>query len=85
MSPRAPTSAPPTPEMKVRFGTNLARCRPAVSLDDLPRARNDELVARPPLQAAGDRRLKFYGLRDNLGLRRVLVHQDEDPRNQRAD
>ena len=27
MSPRAPTSAPPTPEMKVRFGQNLARCR----------------------------------------------------------
>ena len=24
---RAPTSAPPTPEMKVRFGENLARCR----------------------------------------------------------
>jgi transcriptional regulator with XRE-family HTH domain len=24
---RAPTSAPPTPEMKVRFGQNLARCR----------------------------------------------------------
>lgn len=27
MSPRAPTSAPPTPEMKVRFGQNLARFR----------------------------------------------------------
>ncbi len=27
MTPRAPTSAPPTPEMKVRFGQNLARCR----------------------------------------------------------
>lgn len=27
MSPRAPTAAPPTPEMKVRFGANLARCR----------------------------------------------------------
>ena len=27
MSPRAPTSAPPTPEMKVRFGQNLTRCR----------------------------------------------------------
>lgn len=27
MSPRAPTSAPPTPEMKVRFGKNLARFR----------------------------------------------------------
>lgn len=27
MSPRAPSSAPPTPEMKVRFGENLARCR----------------------------------------------------------
>lgn len=24
---RAPTSAPPTPEMKSRFGQNLARCR----------------------------------------------------------
>jgi len=24
---RAPTTAPPTPEMKVRFGRNLARCR----------------------------------------------------------
>jgi transcriptional regulator with XRE-family HTH domain len=24
---RTPTSAPPTPEMKVRFGRNLARCR----------------------------------------------------------
>jgi transcriptional regulator with XRE-family HTH domain len=24
---RAPTSAPPTPKMKVRFGENLARCR----------------------------------------------------------
>ncbi len=24
---RAPTSAPPTPEMKARFGHNLARCR----------------------------------------------------------
>jgi DNA-binding XRE family transcriptional regulator len=27
VSPRAPASAPPTPEMKVRFGENLARCR----------------------------------------------------------
>ena len=27
MSPRAPTTAPPTPEMKLRFGRNLARCR----------------------------------------------------------
>lgn len=27
MTRRAPTSAPPTPEMKVRFGENLARCR----------------------------------------------------------
>ncbi len=27
MTRRAPTSAPPTPEMKVRFGQNLARCR----------------------------------------------------------
>lgn len=27
MSRRAPTAAPPTPEMKVRFGQNLARCR----------------------------------------------------------
>lgn len=27
MSRRAPTSAPPTPEMKARFGQNLARCR----------------------------------------------------------
>ena len=27
MSPRAPTTAPPTPEMKIRFGENLARCR----------------------------------------------------------
>lgn len=27
MSPRAPTTAPPTPEMKIRFGANLARCR----------------------------------------------------------
>lgn len=27
MRQRAPTSAPPTPEMKVRFGQNLARCR----------------------------------------------------------
>ncbi len=27
MSPRAPSTAPPTPEMKVRFGQNLARCR----------------------------------------------------------
>jgi len=24
---RLPTSAPPTPEMKIRFGRNLARCR----------------------------------------------------------
>lgn len=27
MSPRAPTTAPPTPEMKARLGQNLARCR----------------------------------------------------------
>jgi len=27
VSPRAPTTAPPTPEMKVRLGQNLARCR----------------------------------------------------------
>lgn len=27
MRQRAPTSAPPTPEMKVRFGQNLALCR----------------------------------------------------------
>jgi transcriptional regulator with XRE-family HTH domain len=27
MRQRAPTSAPTTPEMKVRFGQNLARCR----------------------------------------------------------
>jgi transcriptional regulator with XRE-family HTH domain len=27
VSPRGPTSAPPTPEMKVRFGENLALCR----------------------------------------------------------
>ncbi len=27
MRPRTPTSAPPTPEMKVRFGKNLANCR----------------------------------------------------------
>ena len=27
MSPRAPATAPPTPEMKLRFGQNLARCR----------------------------------------------------------
>lgn len=27
MRQRAPTSAPPTKEMKVRFGQNLARCR----------------------------------------------------------
>jgi len=27
MNRRAPTSAPPTPEMKARFGQNLARCR----------------------------------------------------------
>ena len=27
MSRRLPTAAPPTPEMKVRFGENLARCR----------------------------------------------------------
>jgi transcriptional regulator with XRE-family HTH domain len=27
MTPRGPTTAPPTPEMKVRFGENLARCR----------------------------------------------------------
>jgi transcriptional regulator with XRE-family HTH domain len=27
MTPRGPTTAPPTPEMKARFGENLARCR----------------------------------------------------------
>ena len=27
MSPRAPSAAPPTPEMKARLGQNLARCR----------------------------------------------------------
>ncbi len=27
MSRRVPTTAPPTPEMKIRFGRNLARCR----------------------------------------------------------
>jgi hypothetical protein len=27
MRQRAPTSAPPTEEMKLRFGQNLARCR----------------------------------------------------------
>lgn len=27
MKRRLPTSAPPTPEMKIRFGQNLARCR----------------------------------------------------------
>lgn len=27
MKRRLPTSAPPTPEMKLRFGQNLARCR----------------------------------------------------------
>jgi transcriptional regulator with XRE-family HTH domain len=27
VSRRLPTAAPPTPEMKVRFGENLARCR----------------------------------------------------------
>jgi len=27
VSPRAPATAPPPPEMKVRFGENLARCR----------------------------------------------------------
>lgn len=27
MSPRPPTTAPPTPEMKARLGQNLARCR----------------------------------------------------------
>jgi transcriptional regulator with XRE-family HTH domain len=27
MSPRGPTTAPPTPEMKVLLGENLARCR----------------------------------------------------------
>jgi len=27
MRQRAPTSAPPTPEMKLRFGRNLAQCR----------------------------------------------------------
>lgn len=32
MSPRAPTTAPPTPEMKLRFGQNLARCRKRVAV-----------------------------------------------------
>jgi len=32
MSRRAPTSAPPTPEMKVRLGQNLARCREGVGI-----------------------------------------------------
>ncbi len=32
MSPRAPATAPPTPEMKLRFGQNLARCREAASV-----------------------------------------------------
>jgi len=29
---RLPTSAPPTPEMKIRFGRNLARCRRAAGI-----------------------------------------------------
>ena len=32
MSPRAPATAPPTPEMKLRFGENLARCRAAAGI-----------------------------------------------------
>jgi transcriptional regulator with XRE-family HTH domain len=32
MSQRAATSAPPTPEMKIRFGQNLARCRERADL-----------------------------------------------------
>lgn len=32
MSPRAPTTAPPTPEMRIRFGANLARCRAAAGI-----------------------------------------------------
>jgi transcriptional regulator with XRE-family HTH domain len=32
MSPRAPTVAPPTPEMKLCFGANLARCRAAAEI-----------------------------------------------------
>lgn len=29
---RAPTTAPPTPEMRLRFGANLARCRGEVDI-----------------------------------------------------
>jgi len=29
---RVPTTAPPTPEMKLRFGQNLARCREGVGV-----------------------------------------------------
>jgi len=32
MSRRVPTTAPPTPEMKLRFGQNLARCRERVDV-----------------------------------------------------
>jgi len=32
MSPRAPATAPPTPEMKLRLGANLARCREAAGI-----------------------------------------------------
>lgn len=32
MSPRAPATAPPTPEMTLRFGANLARCRAAAGI-----------------------------------------------------
>ncbi len=32
MSPRPPATAPPTPEMKVRLGQNLARCRESVGI-----------------------------------------------------
>jgi len=32
MKRRAPTTAPPTPEMKLRFGQNLARCREGASI-----------------------------------------------------
>ena len=32
MKRRLPTSAPPTPEMKIRFGRNLARCREGVGI-----------------------------------------------------
>jgi transcriptional regulator with XRE-family HTH domain len=32
MTPRGPTTAPPTREMKIRFGENLARCREGVDV-----------------------------------------------------